>query len=109
MAANKVVIPTKAEYLSYRGIKALKNTIANIKDSELNTNLTLAGFIITMFEARINDQKDIAELLHKEAEVMGTVKKSADTYRHILDGKPVVISDKNSDVAKSYIKIAKLL
>ena len=48
-------------------------------------------------------------MLHKEAEVMGTVKKSADTYRHILDGKPVVISDKNSDVAKSYIKIAKLL
>ena len=37
VASNKVVIPTKAEYLSYRGIKALKNTIANIKDSHIWT------------------------------------------------------------------------
>ena len=31
-AANKVIIPSKAEYLSYRGIRAIKRTISNIQN-----------------------------------------------------------------------------
>ena len=108
VAATKVVVPAKAEYLSYRGIRALKRTIQTVTE-EFNKVLTLEGFIITMFEKVINDQKDMLEQFKKESAVLGIVKKSADAYRSILDGTPVVISDTKSDVSKAYIEIAKKL
>ena len=109
VAADKVIIPSKAEYLSYRGIRALKRTIKNVMEEELNNVLSLDGFIITMFEKNINDQKDMLEQFKKEAPVLGVVKKSADTYRSILDGTPVVMSNPKSDVAVSYKEIAEKL
>ena len=108
VAATKVVVPAKAEYLSYRGIRALKRTIQTVTE-EFNKVLTLEGFIITMFEKVINDQKDMLEQFKKESAVLGIVKKSVDAYRSILDGTPVVISDTKSDVSKAYIEIAKKL
>lgn len=103
--SNKVIIASKAEYLSYRGVRALKSTITNIQAGG-NPSLELAGFIITMFEKVVNDQRDMLELFEKEAPILGTVKKSADAYRSILDGTPVVVSDKKSDVSRAYIEIA---
>ena len=109
VAANRVITPAKAEYLSYRGIRALKRTVNNIIEEDLNNNLTFYGFIITMFEKNINDQKDILEQFKKEAPVLGIVKKSADTYRNILDGIPVVMSNPKSDITISYRGISELL
>lgn len=109
VAADKVVIPTKAEYLSYRGVRALKNTIQKVVDADLNPNLSLAGFILTMFEKNVNDQRDLAEQFEKVAPVLGKVKKSADAYRSVLDGTPVVISDRKSDVAQAYREISLML
>ena len=106
VAADKVIIPTKAEYLSYRGIRALKNTINKIISEDLNNNLKLLGFIITMFEKNINDQRDILEQFEKEAPIIGKVKKSADAYRNVLNGLPVVLSNKKSDLTKSYKEIS---
>ena len=105
VAANKVVVPTKAEYLSYRGIRALKRTIEIVQSD--NPDLSLEGFVITMYEKVINDQKDMLEQFEKEAPILGIVKKSADAYRSILDGTPVVLSDKKSDVSRAYVEIAK--
>ncbi len=104
-AADKVVIPTKAEYLSYRGVRAIKRTIFNVKEGG-NPNLVLDGFIITMFEKVINDQRDMVDQFEKEAPILGLVKKSADAYRSIIDGTPVVISNKKSDVSLAYREIA---
>ena len=106
VAADKVITPAKAEYLSYRGIRSLKRTIQNIIEENLNEKLSFEGFIITMFEKNINDQRDILEHFRKEAPILGIVKKSADTYRNILDGIPVVMSNPKSNVAHSYTEIA---
>ena len=62
-----------------------------------------------MFEKIINDQRDMLEQFKKEAPVLGIVKKSADAYRSILDGTPVVISNKKSDVSQAYRAIAEQL
>lgn len=105
VAADEVVVPSKAEYLSYRGIRALKNTVEVIRE-EFNPGLKLDGFIITMYEKVIRDQRELLEQFAKEAPVLGCVKKSADAYRSILDGTPVVISDRKSDVSEVYRKIA---
>lgn len=106
VASDKVIVPAKSEYLSYRGIRALKRTIQSIRDTDLNSNLVLDGFIITMFEKNVNDQRDLIEQFEKEGNILGIVKKSAETYKNILDGIPVVMSNRKSDVSKAYMEIA---
>lgn len=106
VAATDVVVVTKAEYLSYIGLRALKSTINSVRE-EYNPGLTLRGFVVTMYERVINDQRDMLEQFEREGEVLGVVKKSADAYRSILEWTPVVMSAKNSDVAVAYIEVAK--
>ena len=48
----------------------------------------------------------MVEQFEKEAPILGLVKKSADAYRSDLDGVPVVISNKKSDVSQAYKDIA---
>lgn len=110
VAADEVIIPVKTDYLSYRGLKALLNSIDDIQsgdgDRSLNPDLHLVGLIATMFEQRVNDQKDILTILSEKAPVIGIVKKSADIYRNVIDGKPVVLANQKSDVAVAYTDIA---
>ena len=44
--------------------------------------------------------------MQKKYHVLGTVKKSADAYRSVVDGIATVQAQPKSDVAKEYIKIA---
>lgn len=110
VAADQVIIPVKTDYLSYRGLKALLNTIEEIQsadgDRSLNPDLELLGVIGTMYEKNVNDQRDVLELLKENAPVLGAVKKSANVSRNIIDGLPVVIALKGTDVAKTYMEIA---
>ena len=112
-AANRVIIPVKTDYLSYKGLKALMQSINDIisgdGDYSLNPELKVMGVIATMFEKNINDQKDIFEILKKDHNILGTVKKSADAYRNIIDGKPAVISNPRSDIAVAYKGISELI
>lgn len=108
VASDIVVVPTNAEYLSYRGVRALKRTIEATRE-EFNPDLQFAGFIITKYESRITDHQDILPLFEKEAEILGIVKKMAVTYKHILEGKPVILKSPKSDVSKAYVEIANKL
>lgn len=106
VAATKVIVPTKSEYLAYRGVRALKRSIQTVKE-EFNPDLVFHGFLISMYEGRVNDQRDLLEQFKKEGPIIGIVKKSADTYRNILDGIPVVKANPKCDVSISYAEISK--
>lgn len=110
VAADEVIIPVKTEYLAYRGLKALLGTIEDIQsgdgDRSLNPDLVLTGIIATMYKRNINDNKDVLTLLERNATVLGTIKDSADVNRAIIDGKPVVLSNKKAATAKEYMEIA---
>ncbi len=110
VAADEVIIPVKTDYLAYRGLNALLETIEGIQtgdgDRSLNPDLVLDGIVATMYNKQVNDQKDVLDLLMDKATLLGTIKQSADVPRHVIDGMPVVLSDKKSDVAKAYITIA---
>ncbi len=109
-ACDEVIIPVKTDYLSYRGLNALLNTIEDIKsgdgDRSLNPDLILDGCIATMYEKVVNDQQDVLALLQKKLTVLGIIKKSSNVYKNIINGKPVILAQKGTDVAKSYVEIA---
>lgn len=105
VAATDVIVPAKPEYLSYRGVRALKNTICAVKE-EFNPALNFDGFLISMYEMTIKDHKGMVEQYEKEGPVIGIVKKGADTYKDVLEGLPVVATKPKSDVAVAYKEIA---
>ena len=110
VAADEVIIPVKTEYLAYRGLKALMETIEDVHsgngDNSLNPNLVLTGIIATMFKQKINDNQDVLAMLKQKAPILGVVRDAADVNRAIIEGKPVVLSNKKAPTAKEYMEIA---
>lgn len=110
VAADEVIIPVKTEYLAYRGLKALMDTISDVQsgdgDRSLNPELVVRGVIATMFKAKTNDNQDVLTLLEGKSTVLGVIRDTADVNRTIVDGKPVVLANKKARAAKEYMKIA---
>ena len=62
-AADNVIIPAQAHYLSLRGMEQLIRTISNVK-RKINPGLEIAGILITMADMRTNYSREIIDLLH---------------------------------------------
>lgn len=53
-AADQVLIPVQANYLSAKGLEQLLNTISRVK-RQINPKLRIEGILLTMVDARTND------------------------------------------------------
>ena len=62
-AADQVIIPVQAQYLSIKGLEQLIRTIAKVR-RQINPRLSIAGIVVTMADMRTNYARDIVELLH---------------------------------------------
>lgn len=99
--ADEVLIPIKTDYLAYRGLEKLQETINDTKEY-LNENIKVLGVIATLFEKRINTDQEILAQLKKEYNVLGVVKKMAAAKKGIYDGVAVVENEPNSEISKEY-------
>ncbi len=61
-AADEVVIPCMAHYLSIKGLEQLIRTISNVK-RKINPGLEIGGILITMADMRTNYSREIIDLL----------------------------------------------
>ena len=61
-AADRVIIPVQAAYLSLKGLEQLIKTIGKVKRG-LNSSLGIDGILITMLNNRTNYSKEIVNLL----------------------------------------------
>ena len=104
-AADEILIPCKTDYLSYRGLKSLLDTVQEIK-KKINPPLKVLGIIGTFYEARVRDQQDILEMMKERAPVIGTIRKSADVSRKLVHGKPAVLAMPGAAVSDEYRLIA---
>ena len=104
VASTDVIIPCPADYLPYRGLQALLNTINEIK--EVNSDLRIDGIIVTMYEAHIKDQQSVYDMLAEKGDILGTVRKSTDVKRNTVSGVPVVLAMPSAKTAVEYKKIA---
>ena len=64
-AADTVLIPMQAHFLSVLGLQELIRTIANVK-LRINPDLDIEGILITMADMRTNYSREIIDLLHSE-------------------------------------------
>ncbi|MEW8625913.1 MAG: ParA family protein [Candidatus Thiodiazotropha sp.] len=108
VAANGVLIPIQTEYYALEGLSALMNTVEQIR-SHLNRNLQIEGFLRTMHDPRNNLAIDVSGqlLAHFKDAVFNTIiprnVRVAEAPSH---GLPVLIYDKQSRGATSYLALA---
>jgi chromosome partitioning protein len=100
-----VIIPSKTEYLSYRGIEQLIDTISMIKGGG-NKKLEIMGVIATMYEKRIKDDQEVLQVLQEKYNVIAIIKKLAIAKKGVYDGLAVVEQDSSNEIAAEYKKIA---
>ena len=61
-AADEVLVPCQAHFLSIKGMEQLIRTISNVK-RKINPGLEIAGVLITMADMRTNYSREIIDLL----------------------------------------------
>lgn len=110
-AADSVLIPVQCEYFALEGLGKLLNTIKIIQ-SRLNPNLQIEGFLLTMFDARLNLSNQVYEEVKRhfqemvfETVITRNIKLSeAPSY-----GVPALEYDVSSKGAQSYLTLAREL
>lgn len=110
-AAASVIIPVQCEYFALEGLGKLLNTIKIIQ-SRLNPELQIEGFLLTMFDARLNLSNQVYEEVkrHFQEMVFETVitrnirLSEAPSY-----GLPAIEYDVSSKGAQSYLNLAREL
>ena len=106
--ADGVVIPVKTDYLAYRGLTQLQDSIQEIQEM-INPGLKVLGVIATLYDTRVADDREILALLRKEYNLLGVIKRLAVAKKGIYDGLAAVEQSPNSDLAREYVAIAEMI
>lgn len=110
-AADNVLIPVQAQYLSAKGLEQLLQT-ANKVRRQINPKLRIEGILLTMVDGRTNYAKDISNLIR---ETYGSKIKVFDTdIPHSVraaeisaEGKSIFRHDPKGKVASAYRTLTK--
>ena len=106
--ADGVIIPVKTDYLAYRGLTQLQDSIQEIQEL-INPELKVLGVIATLYEKRVGDDNEILAALKKEYNLLGVIKRLAVAKKGIYDGLAVVEQTPSSEISIEYNKIADII
>lgn len=109
-AADGVLIPLQCEYYALEGLARLMDTISRMKP--MNESLEVEGIVFTMFDARSNLSRQVAEEAreHFGDRVFETViPRNVRLSEAPSHGKPVLLYDIRSRGAQAYLQLAKEL
>ncbi|HYC32820.1 MAG TPA: ParA family protein, partial [Gemmatimonadales bacterium] len=110
-AAHAVLIPIQCEYYGLEGISQLLNTVRLVQQN-FNPGLAISGVLLTMYDARLNLCRQVAE---DAKEYFGAKMFVTAIPRNVRlaeapsFGKPILLYDVQSVGAKSYIAVAQEL
>ena len=108
-AAHSVIIPVQCEYFALEGLGKLLNTIKMVQ-SQLNPDLEIEGFLLTMYDARLRLANQVVEEVreHFGHMVFDTViQRNIKLTEAPSYGRPVILYDAKSKGAASHLKLAK--
>lgn len=108
-AADSVIIPVQCEYFALEGLGKLLNTIKIIQN-RLNPELDIEGFLLTMFDGRLNLSNQVYEEVkhHFQEMVFDTViQRNVKLSEAPSYGKPVVLYDASSKGAINHMNLAR--
>ena len=110
-ASDSVIIPVQTEYFALEGLGKLLNTIKIIQ-ARLNTELDIEGFLLTMYDARLNLSNQVVEEVQKHFETMvfdTIIQRNVKLGEAPSFGVPVIIHDAASKGSENYLNLAREL
>ena len=110
-AADSVIIPIQSELLSLYGLRHLLDTIELVR-GELNEELKIEGFLITMYDARTRLSADVVDNIHKtfDTQVFKTViRRRVKLAETPAAASPITVYASRSEAAQDYRNLAKEL
>lgn len=110
-AADSVLIPVQAQYLSVKGMEQLLQTIVKVR-RQINPGLSIGGILLTMVDARTNYAKDIISLLSEtyggRLNIFGSIiPLSVRASETSAEGKSIYIHDPKGKVTAAYEALTK--
>lgn len=104
-SSDFVIIPCATEYLAYRGLKLILDTISGVKEN-LNENLELYGMLATRHK-RTTHSKEILDLLQENYNVLGVIPEQIKVSDAMYSDDGTIVSyDSNSKPAIAYKLVA---
>lgn len=110
-ASNSIIIPVQCEFFALEGIAKLLNTVKIIK-SQLNPDLQIEGFLLTMYDSRLRLSNQVYEEVkrHFGKLVFDTViARNVRLSEAPSHGMSVITYDPLSKGAQNYVQLAKEL
>lgn len=107
-AAEDLIVPVQCEYYALEGLGQLVETADRVRRS-LNPGLRIAGFVMTMFDARTKLSAQVADEVRShfgELVFANVIPRSVRLSEAPSFGEPVVTLDPSSRGAVSYRKLA---
>ena len=110
-AADSVIIPVQCEYFALEGLGKLLNTIKIIQGN-LNKNLEIEGFLLTMYDARLRLSNQVADEVNKHFQQMvfkTIIQRNIKLSEAPSFGQPAILYDADSRGTVNYLNLAKEL
>jgi len=108
-AADSVIIPVQCEYFALEGLGKLLNTIKIIQN-RLNPSLEIEGFLLTMFDPRLNLSNQVYEEVKRHFQEMvfeTVIRRNVKLSEAPGYGKPVILYDASSKGAINHMNLAR--
>ena len=110
-ASDSVIIPVQCEYFALEGLGKLLNTIQMIQKN-INKELSIEGFLLTMYDARLRLSNHVVAEVKKHFETMvfdTIIQRNVKLSEAPSYGIPVVLYDAKSKGAVNYLNLAREL
>ena len=110
-AADRILIPVQAQFLSAKGVEMLLQTIAKVR-KQINPQLKIDGILLTMVDSRTNDAKEITALLRdtygsKIRVFDAVIPHSVRAAEISAEGKSIYAHDPKGKAAEAYRALTK--
>lgn len=108
-ASDSIIIPVQCEYFALEGLGKLLNTVKLIQN-RLNPELSIEGFLLTMYDGRLNLSNQVYEEVkrHFQEMVFDTViQRNVKLSEAPSYGKPIVLYDASSKGAINHMNLAR--
>jgi chromosome partitioning protein len=108
-ASDSVIIPVQCEYFALEGLGKLLNTVKIIQN-RLNPALEIEGFLLTMFDSRLNLSNQVFEEVRRHFQDMvfeTVIQRNVKLSESPSYGKPVVLYDASSKGAINHMNLAR--
>jgi chromosome partitioning protein len=110
-ASDSVIIPVQCEYFALEGLGKLLNTIKIIQGN-LNPELEIEGFLLTMYDSRLRLSNQVADEVNKHFQQMvfkTIIQRNVKLSEAPSFGQPAILYDAESRGTVNYLNLAKEL